>query len=74
MDTEIRPSIERCFTITELTGPLHMSYGRVLQLIRTEPGVLCFTHGSPGRRRRVMYRIPASVVERIIRRSANRAA
>lgn len=64
--------IEQHYTINELTGLLNMSFERTRQLVKDEPGVLRFTPESAGKRRtRTMYRIPESVVQRILRRSAN---
>lgn len=68
--------IEKYYTINELRAVLQMSFERVRLLVKDEPGVLRFaaqaTNGK--RRRRTMYRIPESVVQRILRRSANPAA
>jgi len=67
--------IEKYYTINELCEILKMSFERVRQLVRNEPGVLRFAPECPGKRRtRIMYRIPESVVQRILRRSANPAA
>lgn len=66
--------IERCYTINDLCEILKMSFSRVRALVKDEPGVLRFA--SEGKRapgRPTMYRIPESVVERILRRSANPA-
>lgn len=65
---------ERCFTISEVASQLRMSFERTRQLVKDEPGVLRFGHPSGGKRTRTMYRIPASVVQRILRRCANPAA
>lgn len=68
--------IEKHFTINELSELLNMSFERTRQLVKDEPGVLRFApegkKARPGRR--TMYRIPESVVQRILRRSANPAA
>ena len=68
--------IERHFTINELSELLNMSFERTRQLVKDEPGVLRFAPegkaSKPGRR--TMYRIPETVVQRILRRSANPAA
>ena len=64
--------IEKHYTINELAERLTMSFERTRQLVMDEPGVLRIaakTHGE--RRTRTMYRIPESVIERILRRSAN---
>ena len=71
-------AIEKHYTINDLTELLSMSFERVRQLVMNEPGVLVFappapitSRRKPGNRRRHTYRIPASVVERILRRHAN---
>jgi hypothetical protein len=65
--------IERHYTITELAQLLNMSFSRTRMLVKDEPGVLRFP--SPGKRsgpgRPTMYRIPESVVLRILRRNTN---
>ena len=67
--------IEKHYTINELRELLNMSFERVRLLVKDEPGVLRFpaavdgTICRPGRR--TMYRVPESVVQRILRRSAN---
>jgi hypothetical protein len=68
--------IEKHYTINDLSGILNMSFERTRQLVKDEPGVLRFVAGGPtGKRRtRTMYRIPESVVQRILRRCANPAA
>jgi hypothetical protein len=68
--------MEKYYTINELAEMLHMSFERARQLVKDEPGVLRFAPQSNGGkpRRRTMYRIPESVVHRILRRSANPAA
>jgi hypothetical protein len=65
--------IERHYTITELAQLLNMSFTRVRLLVKDEPGVLRFAaHGKTrGPGRPTMYRIPESVVDRILRRNAN---
>ncbi len=61
-------------TINELAKILRMSFERVRCMVKNEPGVLCFRPESPAKARtRTMYRIPESVAQRILRRSANRA-
>jgi hypothetical protein len=70
-------NIEKCYTIAELALLLHMSLERTRQLVMAEPGVLVFSQHQASkdrggeRRTRNMYRVPASVVERILRRCAN---
>ena len=68
--------IEKHYTIAELSEVLSISLERTRQLVMDEPGVLKFApeskKGKPARR--TMYRIPESVVQRILRRCANPAA
>ena len=70
--------IERHYTINELSELLNMSFERTRQLVMDEPGVLRFApqdvRSKGNRGRRTMYRIPESVVQRILRRNANPAA
>jgi len=67
--------LERYYTISELAKILRMSFERVRCMVKNEAGVLCFRPESPAKgRTRIMYRIPESVVQRILRRAANRAA
>lgn len=66
-------SIEKHYTINDLKDILNMSFGKVRLMVKDEPGVLRF---SPLKKNgkvsgRTMYRIPESVVQRILRRSAN---
>lgn len=66
-------SVEKCYTINEFRNLLKMSFSTALLLVKDEPDVLRF-HTSKcgkGKRTRTMYRIPESVVQRIIRRNAN---
>lgn len=68
-------TIEKYYTIQELGKLLHVSLQRTRLLVKDEPGVLKFESNTPsGKHRRLMYRIPESVVERILRRNANPAA
>jgi hypothetical protein len=69
-------TIEKYYTINEFSDLLKLSFERTRQLVMREPGVLRFVSGGPTvrRRTRATYRIPESVVERILRRSANPAA
>jgi hypothetical protein len=71
-----RSMIEKHYTINELSEQLHMSFERTRQLVKDEPGVLRFAPQSTNakHRTRTMYRIPESVVQRILRRSSNPAA
>ena len=68
--------VEKHYTINEVSELLNMSFERTRQLVKDEPGVLRFAAqgktNKPGRR--TMYRIPESVLQRILRRSANPAA
>jgi hypothetical protein len=67
---------ETYYTIKELSGVLRLSFERARQLVKEEPGVLRFAPEAKARKpgRRTIYRIPESVVQRILRRSANPAA
>lgn len=66
--------IEKHYTISELCERLKMSFERIRQLVRNEPGVLRIEPATPAKRRtRLMYRIPESVVQRILRRVTNPA-
>jgi hypothetical protein len=66
------PTIEKHYTINDLCVLLSMSFERVRQLVMNEPGVLVLLPNAPSRHRtRRMYRIPESVVQRILRRCAN---
>jgi len=66
------PAIERHYTINDLCERLSMSFERVRQLVMNEPGVIVLSPSGPTKRRtRKMYRIPESVVVRILRRCAN---
>jgi hypothetical protein len=70
---EIVIAVEKHYTINELCDLLNMSFSTVRLLVKDEPGVLRF-HTSKGRaaaRTRTMYRVPESVVQRILRRSTN---
>jgi hypothetical protein len=68
--------IEKHYTIHELSDMLSISLEKARQLVKDEPGVLRFTPPCKGGKpaRRTMYRIPESVVQRVLRRSANPAA
>ena len=65
--------IERHYTINEVTEVLSMSFEKARQLVMHEPGVVRFAppkkNGKPAAR--TMYRIPESVLQRILRRNAN---
>jgi hypothetical protein len=69
--------IEQYFTIKELAERLKTSLEKTRLMVKDEPGVLRIlpepTHGKTKTRPKTMYRIPESVVERILRRSANPA-
>jgi hypothetical protein len=77
-ETSPLPAIEHHYTINDLAKMLSMSFERVRQLVMNEPGVLVFapepsiiSRRRTSDRRRHTYRIPASVVHRILRRCAN---
>jgi hypothetical protein len=76
MVTKDRRMIEKHYSINEISEQLNMSFERTRQLVKDEPGVLRFPPESTSgqRRSRSMYRIPESVMQRILRRSANPAA
>ena len=69
--------IEQYFTIKELAERLKTSSSKTRLMVKDEPGVLCIlpepSLGKKKTRPKAMYRIPESVVERILRRSANPA-
>jgi len=69
--------IEQYYTIKELAERLKTSPSKTRLMIKDEPGVLrILPEPSRGKRKtrpKTMYRIPESVVERILRRSANPA-
>jgi hypothetical protein len=62
--------IEPNFTFTELAERLRLSYEKIRQLFRNEPGVIII----PSRGgQKVTYRVPESVVQRVLRRCTNPA-
>ena len=65
--------LEKQYTINQLCDLLNMSFSTVRLLVKDEPGVLKFQTANhrPAKRARTMYRIPESVVSRILRRSTN---
>ena len=69
--------IEQYFTINDLAEILKTSLEKTRLMIKDEPGVLRIlpeTNGTKKKSRpKTMYRIPESVIERIVRRSANPA-
>lgn len=71
--TETVNAVEKHYTITELCELLQMSFSTVRLLIKDEPGVLKFQTSKrcAAKRARTMYRIPESVLQRIIRRRSN---
>jgi hypothetical protein len=71
LDTVIE--VEKHYTINELCDLLKMSFSTVRLLVKDEPGVLRFqtTKRCGAKRARTMYRIPESVLQRIIRRCTN---
>ena len=66
-------AVEKQYTINELCDLLKMSFSTVRLLVKDEPGVLKFQTSKcgSGKRHRTMYRVPESVVQRIIRRNTN---
>jgi hypothetical protein len=58
--------IDRQYTIKELATALNIGVEKARQLVKDEPGVLKLTNN-----KRMMYRVPESVVKRIIRRCSN---
>lgn len=70
---EIAISLEKHYTINELCEVLKMSFSTVRLLVKDEPGVLRFQtcKRSTAKRARTMYRIPESVLQRLIRRCTN---
>jgi hypothetical protein len=71
--SDIAISVEKQYTINEVSDLLKMSFSTVRLLVKDEPGVLRFQTSKRGaaKRTRTMYRIPESVLERIIRRCTN---
>jgi hypothetical protein len=71
LDTVIE--VEKHYTINELCDLLKMSFSTVRLLVKDEPGVLRFQTAKrcAAKRARTMYRIPESVLQRIIRRCTN---
>ena len=71
--TDTVNAVEKHYTITELCDLLQMSFSTVRLLIKDEPGVLKFQTSKrcAAKRTRTMYRIPESVLQRIIRRCTN---
>ncbi len=67
--------IEQYLTISDLSSRLGISIERVRQMVMHEPGVLRLAPLTKDGKapRKVMYRIPESVAERLIRRSSNPA-
>lgn len=64
--------IEKHYTIAELADVLSISLERTRQLIMDEPDVVRIpAKGKSAKGNRTMYRIPESVVQRILRRNAN---
>ncbi len=62
--------IEKHYAIRELAERLSLERTRLL--IKDEPGVLRFIpQTKSGKTARTMYRVPESVVQRILRRNAN---
>jgi hypothetical protein len=69
--------IEQYFTINDLAEILKTSLEKTRLMIKDEPGVLRILPETTGTKKKsrpkTMYRIPESVIERIVRRSANPA-
>jgi hypothetical protein len=65
--------IEKHYSIRQLAAQLGISLERTRQLVMSEPGVLRLTQPrrKPATREKVLWRIPESVAERILRRAAN---
>ena len=61
--------LEKYYTIGEIAEMLRLSFERTRQLIMGEPGVLRFEAQTNSKRHRRTYRIPESVLQRILRRS-----
>ena len=70
---EVAIAVEKQYTINELCDLLNMSFSTVRLLVKDEPGVLRFQTCKRGvaKRARTMYRIPESVLQRIVRRCMN---
>jgi len=70
---EVATAVEKQYTINELCDLLNMSFSTVRLLVKDEPGVLRFQTCKRGvtKRARTMYRIPESVLQRIVRRCTN---
>ena len=68
--TQFPALTERHYSVKELAQMLRLSPAAVRRLFRDEPGVLRFGKEKRGHQREYMtLRIPASVVERVYRRS-----
>lgn len=59
------PAMEQYYSVVQLAAQLQISREKARLLVKDEPGVLKLVGV-----KKPMYRIPQSVVERIIRRSA----
>ena len=74
---EVEAMIEQYFTINELAERLKTSLEKTRLMVKDEPGVLRIVPETTGAKKKsrpkAMYRIPESVIERILRRSANPA-
>lgn len=64
--------IEQHYTIAEVSESLKLSLERVRQLVMNEPGVIRLAPENT-KGKKTMYRIPASVLQRILKRNANPA-
>jgi hypothetical protein len=66
--------IEKHYTIKQVSALLQISLERTRQMVMAEPGVLRIAPAAGGRpARRYMWRIPQSVLERILKRNSNPA-
>jgi hypothetical protein len=67
--------IEKHYTIPEVAGVLSISRDRAWKLVKGEPGVLRIApEGKSGKPAgKMLYRIPESVLQRILKRNANPA-
>ena len=68
--TALSPTIEKCYTVDWVAELLALSRDSVIRIFEVEPGTLIVQtpKGSRGRRGYRTLRIPASVLERVVRR------
>lgn len=62
---------ERIFTPQEVAQMWRLSYGKVLDMFRDEPGVMVIANSSKRKRVYRTIRIPESVEQRVKRRISN---